>query len=839
MVGVVGGRRRGGGALRLRAAAALVGVAAAGAAGSATSPGPAAKQANSLQDFGYFWGRSPNDGHFGPGVWPELAAFANHTTTAIVMNGGPNASAMAHNDILAIEQLRARNMTAILGTPGNVLTLAQRSLQPDYEQRWAEYWRLVKPHSSAVLAFYPFDEPTVAELEDYDTCVKLIRSTAPTDPTGRKIPIAAVVTPSSVLGIEAGTFDLPKEVDWVGFDNYECWAEAECAQLGKCCWKNRTMPHNLGVLVEYAKKRGGKTVVVPDAEYNVAYTSGCGKAGQPRCVCPVAEQEFRASIDRKYHAWCSAEESCVAMLPFLWNTVGTAKYEIIGAAQQPVLLETLKDIGTSIKHGRTAAVPHKGDDTAASVSLFVSPKGDDTAAGSQAAPFRTIEHALATARGQAGRTATVITLLAGDYNLSQTIEITAADAGPAHPLTLTAQGSAVLSGGVAVEGWVWDAAAGVWSAPLPPAFGAGKAPLRQLFVGGRRVPRPAVALAGAVNATTAADVSVIPAASRPSDPKLVGYVATDADVRGWAPNAVEAVYNGTAQEWTEHRCGVSHVLPINESATLIVMRQPCFELAMRRSGWSEKQPSAAGVGIPHFFENVRSALSPGQWCANSTAGTVDFRPLTASAGESPGEQGAVAPALESLLHIVGASHVRVAGIGLEHAAWFQPSTDTGYVGTQAGTFLTAASLATGNYNGWWMMPSALFVEGSSSVTIERCDVRRLGGAGVTFGGGSANSTVRRCRFDDVSGSAVQLGGSVRNGTLEVDSTAPAQVGLNATDNTITNLPAEYHDAVGIFGGYLFGAAIAHNSLENLSCECRCCAAFALPCSDPEMRRLGH
>ena len=60
----------------------------------------------------------------------------------------------------------------------------------------------------------------MAELEDYDTCVKLIRSTAPTDPTGRKIPIAAVVTPSSVLGIEAGTFDLPKEVDWLGFDNY-------------------------------------------------------------------------------------------------------------------------------------------------------------------------------------------------------------------------------------------------------------------------------------------------------------------------------------------------------------------------------------------------------------------------------------------------------------------------------------------------------------------------------------------------------------------------------------------------------------------------------------------
>jgi hypothetical protein len=164
-----------------------------------------------------------------------------------------------------------------------------------------------------------------------------IRATAAADPSGRPIPIAAVVTPSSVLGIEQGTFALPPEVDWIGFDNYGCWAQHECEQLGKCCWKNRTMPHNLGVLTAYAHKRGGRVVVVPDAEYNVAYTSGCGEAGQPKCVCPVAEQQFKASIDRKYFSWCAAEPSCVAMLPFLWNTVHTSKYEIIGAVDQPVL----------------------------------------------------------------------------------------------------------------------------------------------------------------------------------------------------------------------------------------------------------------------------------------------------------------------------------------------------------------------------------------------------------------------------------------------------------------------------------------------------------------------
>jgi hypothetical protein len=299
---------------------------------------------NSMVDFGYYWGRSSNDAHFGPTVWPELAAFAPHSTTTIVMNGGANASAIARADILAIKELMARNMTAILGSPGNVLTVAQGAMQPDYRARWTDYWALVKPYASGILAFYPFDEPTAAEMVNYTICVQLIKKAVPT------IPIAAVVTPSSAKGIEYGAFSLPPEVDWIGFDNYGCWAEAECEQLGKCCWENRTMPHNLGVIANYAKKRGGKVVVVPDAEHNVAYSTGCGMAGQPKCVVPDTTQQFKARIDQKYFDWCAAEDLCVAYLPFLWNTVHTQRYEIIGAADQPILLKALTQFGTQIKH---------------------------------------------------------------------------------------------------------------------------------------------------------------------------------------------------------------------------------------------------------------------------------------------------------------------------------------------------------------------------------------------------------------------------------------------------------------------------------------------------------
>jgi hypothetical protein len=52
----------------------------------------------------------------------------------------------------------------------------------------------------------------------------------------KTIPILAVVTPSATLDIEAGTLEIPAEVDWLGMDNYHCWGVAECeAPLPSVC----------------------------------------------------------------------------------------------------------------------------------------------------------------------------------------------------------------------------------------------------------------------------------------------------------------------------------------------------------------------------------------------------------------------------------------------------------------------------------------------------------------------------------------------------------------------------------------------------------------------------
>jgi hypothetical protein len=69
------------------------------------------------------------------------------------------------------------------------------------------------------------------------------------------------------------------------------------ATHGDCCWMNRTIPHNLGVLRDYAKKRGGKVVVVPDGM--APATSEERKHGE-KSMPTAAQQAVRAARDRKY-----------------------------------------------------------------------------------------------------------------------------------------------------------------------------------------------------------------------------------------------------------------------------------------------------------------------------------------------------------------------------------------------------------------------------------------------------------------------------------------------------------------------------------------------------------
>ena len=278
---------------------------------------------------------------------------AAHTTTTFVDTSsfpglGPFPGQPKPATVLA-----AANISVVVSGLGGLFLDPDNGtlLRKDWQQQWDKYWASASPYASSILAFYPIDEPPPGLIASgaYGTLLKAIKASAP------HIPIAAVVTPSAVRGIEFGAYSLPPEVDWIGGDQYGCWAEEECDTLGECCWMNRTIPHNLGVLRDYAKRRGGKLVVVPDGV--ASPTSEERKHGE-KAMPTAAQQAVRAARDRKYYQWCAAEELCVAMWVFLWRSVHTASGWLTGVEdQREVLLPALVEMGTAIKN-RSVVLQH-------------------------------------------------------------------------------------------------------------------------------------------------------------------------------------------------------------------------------------------------------------------------------------------------------------------------------------------------------------------------------------------------------------------------------------------------------------------------------------------------
>jgi hypothetical protein len=320
---------------------------------------------NTLRDFGFYYGTEPT------GKLSDFSAFStcsfvsdcatiNGTGTVCGAGGGTGhmfAEALAQRNAAELRALQRQNMTGILPC-GGVFRKNATTLRGNWSEDWARYWAIVSPHAAAISAFAPFDEPQMSQMAIYSTVVKAIHAAAP------HIPIAAVVTQGFMVGIELERFDLPPEVSMVGFDAYGCWGAAECLEdPGHCCPEvggmNRTVPENLGVLQRFAAKTNRKILIVGD-----------GYGGTQTSFRPIAtskeEQAFKATINRRFHEWCEAEELCVAMWVFLWESqrIGTGGW-VVGVDQMAEVLQpALVKIGRQIKNRVADTAPAKPNATA-------------------------------------------------------------------------------------------------------------------------------------------------------------------------------------------------------------------------------------------------------------------------------------------------------------------------------------------------------------------------------------------------------------------------------------------------------------------------------------------
>lgn len=142
------------------------------------------------------------------------------------------------------------------------------------------------------------------------------------------------------------------------------------------------------------------------------------------------------------------------------------------------------------------------------------------------------------------------------------------------------------------------------------------------------------------------------------------------------------------------------------------------------------------------------------------------------------------------------------GITFTGTTWTQPDS-TGYIDNQAGV-LWAPGTTTPQ-----KIPAALQVHRGTRISFDDDTVTHLGGAGIDLADGTQDSTISGDRISDVSAGGVLLG--------EVDDyyladTALMTSGDTVTQNTITHVGQDYHDAVGIWAGYTRGSVLSDNEI---------------------------
>ena len=204
---------------------------------------------------------------------------------------------------------------------------AHWALRPDWEARWETYWGIVSKSAGigSLIALYPVDEPNGSE--KLGVVTPRLRATV-------DVPIIAVLAQGWVLAMEAGTYELPHEIDWLGFDAYNCWDS---------CYQGHSIPDYLRMIEKAVSARANRSiVVVPDAMSALVN----GSAAVP----PLAVQQAKLASAEKYEAYCNKggqESSCVAILPFLWKTVLSC---CGGLETLPLLQPYYQELGARIKN---------------------------------------------------------------------------------------------------------------------------------------------------------------------------------------------------------------------------------------------------------------------------------------------------------------------------------------------------------------------------------------------------------------------------------------------------------------------------------------------------------
>jgi hypothetical protein len=430
--------------------------------------------------------------------------------------------------------------------------------------------------------------------------------------------------------------------------------------------------------------------------------------------------------------------------------------------------------------------------------LYVAPNGDDAGPGTASQPFKTLKGARNAVRTRtADMTADiVVNVRDGRYEFDSPLHLkdAAGDSGEnghrviyqAYGYGTPAQEHPVISGGERITGWqLVDARQGLWRANV------GNLQTRQLFVDGRRAPRPALGAGIPGNVTQTA----------------TGYVTDSTAPQSWAhPEDIELVYRG-GFEYAEGRCGVASISGTARQTT-IVMDQPCYGWVRQIYAWDDSNPTGGKpVPLPTDVENSPTFLTAGEWHLDRSTHAILYR---ARAGEDPRELDIVAPVAEGLLTGSGTAaaplhDVTFRGLTFAHSGWLAPSETTGFAHVFGSAYYIGGS-PTGNPDDGTevIVPSAVTFTNARGIVLARDRFTHLGAGAIGFPEGVADSVVRGNVIADVSG-----------GGIEFDGTDAGDAGNRVCNNWIHDVGVEYHGSIAVALYTVDDSVAAHNQINDI------------------------
>ena len=441
--------------------------------------------------------------------------------------------------------------------------------------------------------------------------------------------------------------------------------------------------------------------------------------------------------------------------------------------------------------------------------------GDDANAGSQEAPFATLERAQEAARLATADQASdvVVNLNGGVHQRVTTFTLTTADSGTNGFDVIyrsTPDEQAIVEGGIELNDW-HEVGGGLYEVAVPPSV----VDFRQFYAGGNRQPRARSATASGTASQflqglvggTMRDVALVVANdvvatfTHPEDLELV-YIGVRVSGHG--------VLNGSGNEylrasWRSHRLQVGQVSAFDPNHMRVDISGDALWHASQRG----YLPTFITPGDPFYLENSRELLDEeGEWFFDPRARKLYW---WAPSGVDPSTIETWVPVIETLLDVDGTpgapvENVKIEDIVFRHSTYLATS-EQGYVSGQGPSWFvgwefddwmddggaTHPYLSSVNKQG--LPGAAIEMDSAHNIEFAGNVMTELGAAGVLLHNDIADAAFSNNVFDDISGSAL-IAGHAEHVYIDEPMERPIER-VDFRNNLVTRVGREYFTGVGV------------------------------------------